>query len=286
MIAVISDIHGNLAALEAVLDEIGDVKTIYCAGDIVGYGPRPNECCELLRERDVKCVMGNHDIVAANFEHLGPGDTTIPDRQRKLAKTTRDEMNSVARKTCRWTYHMLTRENREYIRALPLVLCDGKVTLIHGSPGSDYHNLNTYLQEKYETLRSRRSGGDLPFTEFCKELLDEVETKMLLVGHTHVPYKGYIFRGHSSLRYIPLLNTENWVVNPGSVGQPRDKKEAAYALVELPFFPYLRPKASFRFLEHNVKHRRVAYDRQGNLRQIERIETLDDEVRFMLTRWF
>jgi predicted phosphodiesterase len=276
-------VHGNLEALKVVLDEIGDVGNIYCAGDIVGYGPNPNECCDLLRQRGVQSVMGNHDIVCATYGKLGPDDNTIPERLKRLAQTTLNEMNSIARKCCEWTYNVLTEDNRQYLRGLPLALRHGKVTVIHGSPGSDYHKLNTYLQEKYETLRSSRKSSGLPFTEFCKELLDEVKTKMLIVGHTHIPYKGYVYGG---VAHAHVLSHENWVVNPGSVGQPRRGKDATYAMVRFPFFPYLRRNASFRFLDHNVRHHQVPYDRAANVRRIEAIAGLPEDAKFMLTRWF
>jgi predicted phosphodiesterase len=286
MIAAISDIHANLEALRIVMDRIRECSAIYCAGDIVGYGPNPNECCELLRECRARAVLGNHDIVCAHYDRLVDTDPSRLTRREKLARTTLSQMNSVARESCAWTHRVLTDENLDYLRGLPLVLREGKISVIHGSPGSDYHKLNTYLQEKYETLSSQRRAYGMGFTEFCGELLDEMETMILIVGHTHIPYKGYVYRG-GRWNWLPrFLTRENWVINPGAVGQPRRGKEATFALIKLPLFPYLHPRASFRFLEHYVQQCEVSYDRRETIRKINAIEDLEEPVRFMLSNWF
>lgn len=286
MIAILSDIHANLEALKAVLAAMGNPKAIYCAGDIVGYGPNPNECCELLRAHNVKSVMGNHDIVCANYGLLETDDDRITERVRRLARMTRDEMNSVARRCCEWTYNVLSEENRSYLRSLPLVLREGKITMLHGSPGSDYHKLNTYLEEKYDTLSNEHGRMGLDFTEFCRDLLDEMRTKLLIVGHTHLPYKGYVFKRAVGRYLLPFLSRDGWVINPGGVGQPRKGKKAMFATVEFPLFPYLKVDASFRYLEHNVRHHAVRFDRRTTLRKIQDIQELPEDCRFMLGQWF
>ena len=118
---VLSDIHGNLEALKAVLRRAGDGSPIYCAGDIVGYGPDPNACCEILRERGVLAVQGNHDLVCACYGYLEERNDRLQERQRKLAATTLEEMNTIARESSRWTFEVLTEENRRWLRDLPLL---------------------------------------------------------------------------------------------------------------------------------------------------------------------
>ena len=285
MKAVISDVQGNIEALNAVLEAIGTKTTIYCAGDTVGYGPNPNECCQRLREYDVRAVQGNHDLVSATFGYLQGADGPLEDRQRRLALTSLEEMNDIARESCRWTFHTLTEENRQWLQALPLIRREGDTTVVHGSPGSDYHKLNTYLQEKFETISSEVDDEQFGYVEFCRELVNEVDNRILIVGHTHAAFKGYVFRHRFPTYMLPFFNRESWVINPGSVGQPREGWKASYATVTFPLFPYLRLSASFQLLKNNVKFHRVGYDRQKMIRKIQQAERLDEKARLMLTNW-
>ncbi|MHC4788564.1 MAG: metallophosphoesterase family protein, partial [Planctomycetota bacterium] len=187
MIALISDVHGNLEALQAVLDEIGDAETICCVGDVVGYGPNPNECCELLRQYSVQSVKGNHDNTCATLEDIEP-------------------CSSMARQSFHWTHEQLTPENKEWLRGLPLQLNLDGMSLVHGCPGTRQEMLNTYVLDYFYTH------------QHYTELLSKVPGRRLVLGHTHIPLS------HG-------LNSR--VVNPGSVGQPRDGDwRAAYATVE------------------------------------------------------
>ena len=283
MIAVISDIHANLEAFQAVLQHMGSVREIYCAGDIVGYGPNPNECCEIIRERDIKCVMGNHDIVCANYARLDTANCPLDEDMRKLAIHTRDEMNEIARAVAEWTYHELTEENRQFLRNLPIQRKEKDMTVIHGAVGTKYDMLNTYLDEKFN--RSSAGGAEMTPEDFYREMLDEVQSKVLMVGHTHIPSKGYFFKHNSFLSMLPFLARERWVVNPGSVGQPRKGRKASYALITMPIFPYFKLRASFHYLERNVKHHSVPYDRKKTVQKIETKEGFDEKMRFMLSRW-
>ena len=283
MIAIISDTHGNLEALEAVMDRIGSADAIYCAGDIVGYGPNPNECCQILRERGIKSVMGNHDIVCANLGHLDPDDTTLDERRRELTRVTWGEMNEIAQKAAQWTSEQLTEENRQYLRSLPLELRENGMTIVHGSVGTDYEKLNTYLDEKFEQSSSRE--GELTLDEFYAEMVEAVQSKILIVGHTHIPTMGYFFVRGGVLRALPFLARERWVINPGSVGQPRKGRDATYAVMRVPLFPYLKVRATFHYLERNVKQFSVAYDRARTIAKIESADGLEEKVRFMLSRW-
>lgn len=159
MIAFISDIHGNLEALEAVLDNIKrhHADGIFCVGDIVGYGANPNECCNAIRDFEIPCVLGNHDFAAVTDELLG-------------------WFNPYARKALEWTRKNLTRENQMFLAELPrrLVLeVEGtKIGLVHGSP----------WDELFEYVRPTTSESVL------KKFLKDVGCDVLVLGHTHIPF--------------------------------------------------------------------------------------------------
>ena len=115
--AVISDIHSNLEALTASLNEIDRIKAdkIVCLGDIVGYNPNPNECVELLRERNIQCVMGNHDSRVAGLEDAS-------------------DFNLLAARAIEWTQSVLTQENRDFLTALPRSrFIDGRFLAVQAS---------------------------------------------------------------------------------------------------------------------------------------------------------
>ena len=116
--AIIGDIHANLAAFTAVLDDIerqGGGEKVWCLGDVVGYGPDPHECIETLRQIDHVCVAGNHDWAA-------------------IGKISTTEFNPDAAVACHWTAQQLNSADVEYIENLPLFIEDGDFTLVHGSP--------------------------------------------------------------------------------------------------------------------------------------------------------
>jgi len=283
LIAVMSDIHANLEALQAVLRHMGSADSIFCAGDIVGYGPNPNECCELVRSRGIKCVMGNHDIVCANLGYLDREDPTLSEEQKQLTRVSLDGMNEVARLSAEWTHEQLTEENRQFLRGLPLEIKESDITMLHGSVGSDYEKLNTYLDEKFAETTSRK--GRMTPDEFYAEMLDAVQSKVLVVGHTHIPTRGYYFVHGWLLAALPFLARERWVLNPGSVGQPRRGTKATYATITIPTFPYLKLRATFHYLERNVKQYAVEYDRETTVRKIQTVPGLHETARFMLARW-
>jgi putative phosphoesterase len=173
MLAIISDIHANLGALKAVLAQVEGAEAILCCGDIVGYGPQPNECCELLRERGVLSVKGNHDQTCATLDRL-------------------EEFRRRAAQAAVWTHRQLTDENREWLNGLPLQLEHSGFSVVHGCPGSSTEKLGTYVLSEWLDR------------DLCRELMARVGGRYLLLGHTHVP-----------MRYRSVLN-------PGSVGLPRD----------------------------------------------------------------
>jgi predicted phosphodiesterase len=203
--AIVSDIHANLAAFEAVLADIGNgVDRIWCLGDLVGYGPDPNECVALARQKDMVCVVGNHDKAC-----LGGLDLV--------------EFNPDARRACRWTTEHLTPENRAFLDGLSEKVILGEFTLVHGSPRAPI----------WEYITQPEAAG---------ENMAAFDTPICLVGHTHVPLAFYLPAGSASnceRRWLsggsPLsLSTGRWILNPGSVGQPRDgDPNASYLILDL-----------------------------------------------------
>ncbi len=190
-IAVVSDIHANLHALEAVLAEIGasGVDELWCLGDVVGYGPRPNECCALVREHAAVALCGNHDLAA-----LGALD---------VAEFTGD-----AAAAARWTGATLAPDAREWLsRLAPAARREG-VELYHGSPRDPVWE---YVLSEPVALAS----------------LLETTAQLVLVGHSHVAL-AISFDGESLAGGVAPAGTETAfaetrvLANPGSVGQPRD----------------------------------------------------------------
>ena len=203
--AVVSDIHSNLPALEAVLDDAQKIgfDALVCLGDIVGYGPNPNECIELLQQFPHTIIAGNHDWGA-----IGKADLLIFNRDARLALN--------------WTQGELTPEHREFLSSLPTTLpLNEDVLLSHGSP----------RKPVWEYLVESTAAQD-NFKDFDFELA--------LVGHTHLPR---IFELNSAEKVqlkVPevqsrlSLEGHRLIVNPGSVGQPRDlNPEASYAILDL-----------------------------------------------------
>lgn len=200
---VISDIHANLAAFEAVLaDAAGAFDKIWCLGDLVGYGPDPNECVALLRDYDHISLSGNHDWAV-------------------LGKLDIEDFNPEAQKAIRWTRKKLNEEARAYLDALPVMQVEEPFTLVHASP----------REPVWEYILDVGTAA-VNFGHF--------NTPYCLVGHSHTPLvfvQVDIMRanGFSPIYNQPfLLDGGRYIFNPGSVGQPRDADErAAYALLDL-----------------------------------------------------
>ena len=200
-IAVLSDIHSNLPALEAVLASVGSVDAIWQLGDVVGYGPNPGAVVARLREAGAIGVRGNHDAAAV-------GDLAIED------------FNADGRLAMEWTRANLSHEARTYLAALPEVLVpDGfDFTLAHGSPRDPIWE---YLTSTWE----------------ASENLAAFETKYCLVGHTHVPLvlrqKRHMERLSARPESRLELDGRRAFLNPGRVGQPRDGNPmASYMLLD------------------------------------------------------
>jgi predicted phosphodiesterase len=215
-VLVISDIHANLTALEAVLGEAGECEAVWCLGDLVGYGPDPNECIERVRNLpNLQCVVGNHDAAA-------------------LRQIDAETFNPEARLAIMWTQKALTEESKAFLNGLPEKIQAADVTITHGSPR---HPVWEYLLDaRTATLN-----------------FDYFDTSLCFVGHTHLPVIYALQDEHSlALLSIPEPNQAltlpgRAIVNPGSVGQPRDRD----------------PRASFAVYdtESNIwDYRRAAYD--------------------------
>ncbi len=198
---VLSDVHGNLHALEAVLEalERESVDAFICAGDVVGYGPRPNECVALIESLGhVLAVAGNHDLMA-----LG----RLPDTR----------LGRLAAVTLQWTRSALDDRSRAWLEALPVErrTADG-VVVAHGS-----------LDDPSEYVRDCGAGA----TQLETLSHRDPDAVGLVLGHTHHPL------ACSAAGELPVVGPEDldlpstWLLNPGSVGQARERRPLARALV-------------------------------------------------------
>jgi diadenosine tetraphosphatase ApaH/serine/threonine PP2A family protein phosphatase len=220
---VVSDIHGNLQALEAVLSAAGEVDQLWNLGDAVGYGGNPNEVIEVLRARAQVNVRGNHDRVCAGL-------------------TSSHGFNPVAAQAAMWTQATLTQENLEWLKAVPKgpVATEANAICVHGSP----------IDEDHYILSMRDAW--LP--------LQRMPAPVAFFGHTHVQ-GAFLQNGadweemqalcdESGRSELPIREGTRVLVNPGSVGQPRDRDpRAGFAI--------------FSSAERLVTFRRVAYDVAG-----------------------
>ena len=240
MFAVISDIHANLAALSAVLEDIErrGVKEIFCLGDILGYGPQPKECLDLVIKKKIASIMGNHDH-AAFYEPTN--------------------FNTGAERACYWTRQELEDEsNREkrnqrwsFLGRLPVRLQMGNILLIHGSPRRP---VNEYI------------FPDDIYTNTAKvAAIFERVKHLCFVGHTHVPgvfLEDPDFYSIDELDYVyPLSEKERAIINVGSVGQPRDQDvRASFVVVN----------------DEKVEFVRLEYDIEATATKIYANPALDD----------
>jgi diadenosine tetraphosphatase ApaH/serine/threonine PP2A family protein phosphatase len=214
-VLVVSDVHSNLVALRAVLADASEVGAVWSLGDVIGYGPEPNACIAELRARDAVSIPGNHDYGV-------------------LGRISIEDFNSHARQANLWTRAQLTPESRAYLEALPEVRVVEGVTLAHGSPR---HPIWEYLLYP--------STAQASFAFFG--------TPLCLVGHTHVPVIYHqSAAGERVEAQLPgeepmTLGAGRYIINPGSVGQPRDgDPHAAYLIYDT--------------VTRTAHHRRVAYD--------------------------
>lgn len=215
--AVISDIHANLQALEAVISDAhsNDIDQFVCLGDIVGYGPQPRECVELIRSLDCPIVRGNHDYYA-----VGRGDLTTlhPDAQSSLE----------------WTRDVLDDQDKEWLAALPFSRRVGRFLISHATPRRP--NLFGYIHTVSQ----------------AREALQNQKVPVCFVGHTHIPN---LFKhtedatSESCGKPTILSSTARYLCNPGAIGQPRDNDiRSSYAL-----YDRSRNMISWKRVEYDVE---------------------------------
>ena len=211
-----SDIHSNRTALEAVLEAAGSVGAIWCLGDIIGYGPDPNDCISIIRDLpNLICLRGNHDSAV-------------------IGLTEKGKFNLSAQVVLEWTTDQLNPVHRQYLQSLSPQAEVDQVTLVHASPRDPVWE---YIMDVYTAT----ANFEYFSTPYC------------FVGHSHLPVLYYI-RGRKELANVTFVYPgdttklpENSIVNPGSVGQPRDHD----------------PRAAFTIYdteEHTWTQHRVPYD--------------------------
>ena len=240
--ALLADIHANLAAFTAVLGDIerhAAVDELWCLGDIVGYGPDPGQCLELLQECKHISVAGNHDLAA-----IGKLDINL--------------LNPEAAYAVRWTSQQLSPEDVTYLSSLPAVIERDDFTLVHGSP----------RESVWEYLIST-SSAEKNFAYFS--------SSFCLVGHSHIPlvFKQDENGGCSSIPFTAgigqALGKSRMIINPGGVGQPRDgDPRASYAIydsesnvVRLYRVAYDISATQIRMVKRNLPMRLVARLEKG-----------------------
>ncbi len=225
-ILLVSDIHSNLAALNAVIKDAGAFDRIWCLGDIVGYGPEPNECIERLRSFEHLCLAGNHDLAVVGKANLA-------------------DFNSDAKEAVAFTRHQLAPEHRAWLENLsPMLVTEHSATLVHASPCDP-------VWEYVVTPPIARASFECLGTRIC------------LYGHTHQPvlfrkpeYEIGIFTETLQPNRPVSLVRDRLLINPGSVGQPRDDDpRAAYAIIDLEL--------------HIFTYRRVQYDVNATQKKIK-----------------
>lgn len=227
-ILLISDVHANLVALESVISAFDDhdLADIWSLGDIVGYGPRPRECVERVRElaQNVS-IIGNHDWAA-------------------IGRLDLDDFNPVARYASYWTTMALASEHLQYLESLPNRMIEDDWTIVHGSP---QHPIWEYV------YNARIAAINFGF----------YDTRICFLGHTHIQL--YITEEAATSNIQPTqprdgevidVSTERIIINPGSVGQPRDGDPRAGCAI---FDPD----------EMTVTFHRIPYDVAETQRQLE-----------------
>ena len=222
---VISDVHANLPALEAVVADLerAHVDAYACAGDLVGYGPQPNECVEAIQKLGIASVAGNHDLIA-------------------IGALSEDRCERLARESLRWTRAVLDDGARDYLARLPRRLeLEGGVLVTHGSldDPQEYVLRVDQAAEQLARLAEERPGA-----------------RILVVGHTH---RAYATDGATTAprlgggRCVSLEGPGRWLLNPGPVGQSRERVvRARYMVLDLD-----RRTATFHDVRYDVRRSRA-----------------------------
>jgi len=218
-IAVISDIHGNAAAFREVLKDMEGTgaSTVYCLGDNIGYGPEPEEVIKLLKKNDIPSVIGNHELAISRPEFL-------------------EWFNPIARVSLEKTRELLSPGALEYIEELPFFLTEHNCRFVHGFPPD---SATEYL---FEVPGQR-----------VLNTLDHLQEQLCFIGHTHelllVSHNGGdIFKRPLRQETITLDPGSKYIINVGSVGQPRDGTNfAKYVIFDDKAF-----ELEVRFVAYNV----------------------------------
>lgn len=218
---VLSDVHANAHALRAVLDAVSDdrIDGVLCLGDLVGYGPFPNECVATVAGLDAVTVAGNHDLIA-------------------IGELSDERCGPLAKQTAAWTRDALDGHSRAYLTGLPQQARVDDIFLAHGS-----------IDDCQQYVRGvERATGELE-----RISRDEPGCRLLLLGHTHQPWAfgpatGTLLRGPRSAG-IALDRSQLHLINPGSVGQSRDRTVAARFVV----LDTERGHADFRAVNYDVQ---------------------------------
>jgi diadenosine tetraphosphatase ApaH/serine/threonine PP2A family protein phosphatase len=202
-IALLSDVHGNLPAFEAVLADVdaGAAERIWCLGDLVGYGAQPDECVALARERCDLCLAGNHDMVVTGELDIG-------------------DFSSSAAAAARWTREAIGDESLAFLRGLRPADADHEIGLYHASPRDPVWE---YVLSSWQ----------------ADECMDLMEPRVGAVGHSHVALwfrrtgEGQVEGAPAAAGLEHDLSEGEWLLNPGGVGQPRDgDPRAAWLLLD------------------------------------------------------
>ena len=204
-LAILSDIHSNLEALEAAFEDLQtqEIDAIYCTGDLVGYASNPNEVISLLQQNNVRCLLGNHDYACINPHAV-------------------EDMVRSARLTIEYTSRVLLPENLNFLKGLPWFINGNGVYFTHGLPPDSFDEY-VDTQSKKELLAAFASFND----------------KVAFVGHTHLievyeltdegKINEPLFEGDT----FELNSTSRYIISAGSVGQPRDdNREAGYLIFD------------------------------------------------------
>ncbi|HEX8855967.1 MAG TPA: metallophosphoesterase family protein [Thermoleophilaceae bacterium] len=228
-IALLSDVHGNLPAFKAVLEDVerSGADTIWCLGDLVGYGAQPDECVALARETCDVCLVGNHDLVV-----LG-----------KLDIATFSANAAVA---ARWTQDQISNDTREFLAALESLDETGPLSIYHASPRDPV----------WEYVLSTLAAAD------CMDVMD---ARVGAIGHSHVALwfhrdgegsaSGEVAQGGTKLD----ISDGEWLINPGGVGQPRDgDPRAAWLLLDTGDW-----SADWRRVEYPIEEAAGAIEQAG-----------------------
>jgi predicted phosphodiesterase len=202
-VALVSDVHGNLPAFRAVLDDVAshDVDEVWCLGDLVGYGAQPDECVELARESCQLCLAGNHDLVV-------------------IDKLPIAEFSAAAAAAAEWTREHIAEESVEFLRGLEPLDTGRALGLFHASPRDPVWE---YVLSSWQ----------------AEECIAEMDARVGAVGHSHVALFFHVNGAAEVTGAQAPAGTEldisegRWLINPGGVGQPRDgDPRAAWLLLD------------------------------------------------------